>query len=409
MLMNENRRCSILFHLLVPGGRWWIMMSMPSSVARPCNSRFHSRTREPLLPPPSAVITSRLAPGSRTWPISCHQRRIVCTAKAAVSWSIPTLTQPAWAARSEMPYGPAQFLDQEIMPPNFLRLALGVPLPTAVPEVADPFLLLCVHRDHRLLLGQRRGNALADVGERRIAIRVAAALPGLAVGLQAELLLLQQFADNRVADPVATRRHFPRQPPQALAGPAQRRHRIAPLARRHQREQVVQQGRVRRHQRLAPSARAANPVGVQPGSGGQLLQAPTDRAHRDASGPRHCGNPAIPSRTRFGRRKQSPSTLIQMRQEQSETRANAGRIDHPNTIRDRSTAENPSLRPATPIHLFPDGPLAGRVGQSGAAAASPSSRRRWIRQAAWSSALAAWSSALASCTGSSRSSAIRVA
>src|SRR5215210_858068 len=84
------------------------------------------------------------------------------------------------------------------------------------PEPA--LLLLCVHRDHRLLLGQRRGNALADVGELRIAIRVAAALSGLAVGLQAELLLLQQFADNRVADPVATRRQFPRQPPQALAG-----------------------------------------------------------------------------------------------------------------------------------------------------------------------------------------------
>src|SRR5829696_5834747 len=38
--MNENRRCSIVFHLLVPGGR-----SRPSSVVRPCNSRFHSRTR----------------------------------------------------------------------------------------------------------------------------------------------------------------------------------------------------------------------------------------------------------------------------------------------------------------------------------------------------------------------------
>ena len=29
-----------------------------------------------------------------------HQRRIVCTANSAVSWSIPTLTQPALAARS---------------------------------------------------------------------------------------------------------------------------------------------------------------------------------------------------------------------------------------------------------------------------------------------------------------------
>src|SRR5918997_6411041 len=87
-------------------------------------------------------------------------------------------------------HGPAQFLDQEIMHPDFLRLALGGPLPAAVPDVADPFLLLWVPRDHRLRLGQRRGNALADVGELRIAIRVAAALPGLAVGLQAELLLL---------------------------------------------------------------------------------------------------------------------------------------------------------------------------------------------------------------------------
>jgi hypothetical protein len=209
---------------------------------------------------------------------------------------------------------PAQFLDQKIMYPNFLRLALGAPLPAAVLEVADQFLLLCVHRDHRLLLGQRRGNALADVGELRIAIRMAAALPGLAVGLQAERLLLQQFADNRGADPVATRCQFPRQLPQALAGPAQRRHRIAPLARSHQCQQVVQQGRVRRHQWLAPSARAANPVGVQPGSGGQLLQAPTDRAYRDAGGPRHGGNTAIPSSTRFGCRKQSPPTLIQMGQ-----------------------------------------------------------------------------------------------
>src|SRR5215218_7436825 len=93
--------------------------------------------------------------------------------------------------------------------PTLTQLALGVPLSAAVPEVADQFLLLRVHRDHRLLLGQRRGDALADGGELRIPIRVAAALPGLAVGLQAELLLLQQFADNRVADPVATRRQFP--------------------------------------------------------------------------------------------------------------------------------------------------------------------------------------------------------
>src|SRR5205823_6324484 len=44
-LMKEKRRCSILFHLLVPGGRWLTMMSMPNSLASFCSSRFHSRRR----------------------------------------------------------------------------------------------------------------------------------------------------------------------------------------------------------------------------------------------------------------------------------------------------------------------------------------------------------------------------
>src|SRR6266850_1501088 len=33
-LMKEKSRCSILFHLLVPGGRWLTMMSRPSSVSQ---------------------------------------------------------------------------------------------------------------------------------------------------------------------------------------------------------------------------------------------------------------------------------------------------------------------------------------------------------------------------------------
>src|SRR5206468_12805604 len=49
--MKEMSRCSFLFHLLVPGGRWLTTISRPSSLASFCSSRFHSRTREPLLPP----------------------------------------------------------------------------------------------------------------------------------------------------------------------------------------------------------------------------------------------------------------------------------------------------------------------------------------------------------------------
>ena len=33
------------------GGRWWTMIWRPVSSARFCSSRFHRRTREPLLPP----------------------------------------------------------------------------------------------------------------------------------------------------------------------------------------------------------------------------------------------------------------------------------------------------------------------------------------------------------------------
>ena len=56
-----------------------------------------------------------------------------------------------------------------------------------------------------------------------------AAFLGLTVGLQTELLLLQQFANHRAADPVPQYLQFRRQMPQALACPAQRRHRIATL------------------------------------------------------------------------------------------------------------------------------------------------------------------------------------
>src|SRR5260370_20274262 len=53
-VIKENRRCSILFHLLVPGGRWQTVMGIRNSFASLCSSIFHRRRRWPLLPPPSA-------------------------------------------------------------------------------------------------------------------------------------------------------------------------------------------------------------------------------------------------------------------------------------------------------------------------------------------------------------------
>ena len=45
MEMWENSRCSILFHLLVPGGRWQTVMARPVLAARAASSVFHSRVR----------------------------------------------------------------------------------------------------------------------------------------------------------------------------------------------------------------------------------------------------------------------------------------------------------------------------------------------------------------------------
>src|SRR5712691_3755258 len=93
----ENSRCSILFHLEVPGGKWQQVISSPVWAARAARPVFHAPAWYPLDPPASAVTSSRRAPGYRSLPRVSHQQRIDSTANAAVSWSVPTFTNPALA------------------------------------------------------------------------------------------------------------------------------------------------------------------------------------------------------------------------------------------------------------------------------------------------------------------------
>jgi hypothetical protein len=93
----------VLFHLEVPGGRWHTVTARPVSAANRASSVFHARTRYPLDPPASAQTRSWVGVGSSTRPACGHQRRSVDTANAAVSWSVPTDTQPALAPRSSTP------------------------------------------------------------------------------------------------------------------------------------------------------------------------------------------------------------------------------------------------------------------------------------------------------------------
>ena len=62
-VMWQNSRCSILFHLLVPGGKWHTVISSPVSAARTASWSFQSRHRQPLEPPASQTTSSRPAPG----------------------------------------------------------------------------------------------------------------------------------------------------------------------------------------------------------------------------------------------------------------------------------------------------------------------------------------------------------
>src|SRR4030042_6960984 len=84
MAMWEKRRCSILFHLLVPGGKWQTVTARPVRLAKRCNSHLHNRSPGPLLPPASAGINREVAARYAGRPITFHQRRRALTAKLAV-------------------------------------------------------------------------------------------------------------------------------------------------------------------------------------------------------------------------------------------------------------------------------------------------------------------------------------
>src|SRR5208337_3551040 len=120
-------------------------------------------------------------------------------------------------------------LDQKIMNANFLGRALRAPFAPIVLEVADELLLLGVDRDHRLVGGERGAHLFIEVRKLRVSILVIRALARLAVGLQAVAQLLKDLPDHAMADLMPELPQLVGQPAQALASPAQRRHRIAAL------------------------------------------------------------------------------------------------------------------------------------------------------------------------------------
>ena len=335
-------------------------MSRPSSLARRCNSRFHERHARAVA---AAAVGGdhkprgfRVSGAADFSPPAADRLNRECRCVMIHADTDPTgvVGQIVDAIGDR----PAQFLDQEVVHPNVLRLTCGTPFPTGVLEVSDEFLLLRIDRDHRFARGQRRGHGVVDVNELRIAVGMAVAFPSLAIGLQAELLLMQQLANHRAADPVAFRRQSRRQLRQAFAGPAQRGHRIAARTRIDQRQQVGQESRVLLHQRLAPAAAPPHPADIQRVRACQFLQATTDRAGRNAGRRRYRRDGPISGGPSLARRPQTAIAFTQMPGQRGEALANRTGIDHPNPVANFVPAVNrpPFPSAALAIRLSPDGP-----------------------------------------------------
>src|SRR3954451_23821508 len=228
---------------------------------------------------------------------------------------------------------PAEFLDQEVMHPDLLRVTLRTPVPTGVLEVSDQLFFLSVDRDHRLARRQCGPHALLEMSELRIAVWVALPLARLAVALQAELLLVQQLTNQGAADTVAHGGQGLRQLRQALAGPAQRRHRIAARVRLDQRQQIAKQRGILRHPLLAAATGTADTARVKHLRCHQFLQAPADCAGSNSGGPRQCRDAAIAGCLGFRRREHPPATLVQVLRRRGVAFANRGDLDHQSAIR----------------------------------------------------------------------------
>ena len=175
------------------------------------------------------------------------------------------------------------------------------------------------------LEGQHLGVDMLELG---VAVRVAGAFAGLAVGLQAEAQTTQQPAHQLLAGAEALRSQRCSQMALALADPQQGRLRIAADRRLHQPVQSIQKSRLGLGRRLAAAARPTHPTLELPRTGPQIAQAAANRAARNP-GCLPNRRDAAPARClRFARRKQATPAFVQKRRKRIKTGFDRGGVDH---------------------------------------------------------------------------------
>src|SRR5689334_21526791 len=118
-------------------------MVRPLSSASRCRAHFHSRTRTPFEPPPSAVNGQSLGPGIARSPDLLPPAPDGLPRK---SCRVMVLAHPNPAGLggqiiNAVRHRPPQLLDQEVVDPHRFGRSLGAPRPPAVLEVAHQLLL----------------------------------------------------------------------------------------------------------------------------------------------------------------------------------------------------------------------------------------------------------------------------
>src|SRR3954447_9164246 len=233
----------------------------------------------------------------------------------------------------------AKLLVLEVMRIDLDRLAFRSVVAAGVLEVTAQLFLLRIDGDHRLLDGLELPRLGVDVLELGIAIRMAAAVLGLAVDVAAVAQRLQQLGKARGADLVIHRAQRRRQLVVALRDPPQRPHRIAPRRRLQQRLQVRKQRWILGGQLAPTSAGPAHPAAHRDRIS-QVLEAAPDGAARDAGGARRRRHAARPGAVRLRGHIQSPRSLIKRRTNGFEPQRNGFLVDHPTTLSGSCRGEN---------------------------------------------------------------------
>ena len=117
--------------------------------------------------------------------------------------------------------------NDEVMHADAVRLALSPPRAAGILEIADQLLFLGVDRDGRLSAALCARDGLGDISKLCVPIGMLTAFSRLDVALEGVAQLVQQVGDDGMADGVTEGLQRDGQRPGTLAGPPQRRVRIA--------------------------------------------------------------------------------------------------------------------------------------------------------------------------------------